>query len=369
LAHEELYEYTLKQTEKSDFDVFLVDVLWLREFAAKGLLADLTPHTREDFMDVIDIQPEFFDDFACYNSSVYAIPYQYSNQLLYYRKDLFDNMKNRRMFYEQYKVELKCPRTWAEYNAVARFFTREFNPESETLYGTTLGGRYSSAALCEFLPRLWAYGADVFDRHGRVAIDSPDAVKALNNYCESFRYASPGSSNHWWHEQVSEFASGDVAMMILYSSYVSPLVDASVSKVVGKVAFASIPGAKPVLGGWSFAINRRSKSQSAALQFIKWACSRDLAIPSTLLGNLSACRSIYNNAEVKSIYPWIAKSLEIYPDSMRRALPKEKAAVGIKRYEEIIAEAVHESILGNIAPAGAIKKAAEGLTALLNGGN
>jgi ABC-type glycerol-3-phosphate transport system substrate-binding protein len=363
--HEELYTHIKNKYPTEKWDAFAVDLLWLREFAAKGLLADLTDDVDESFKETIDIQPELFDDLARYNSRVYAIPYQYCNQLLFYRRDLFENVKYRRMFYDQYKTELRCPQTWTEFNAVARFFTREFNPESPVIWGTTLGARFSSAAVCEILPRIWAYGADVFDHHGRITIDGPNAVKALANYSESFRYASPHSPEFWWYEQVSEFAQGNTAMMMLYSSYVAPVIDRSLSSIVGKVAFDSVPGANPVLGGWSFAINPKCKKKNAALQFVKWTCSSELAIPSTLLGNCSACRKVYNNIEIKSLYPWIGKSLEIFPTSRRRILPKGKDTVSMKRYEEIIAFAVRSSILDNILPADALKTAAQELTALL----
>ena len=363
--HESLYDFITKEAHSERYDVFSVDILWLKEFAANGLLYELTPIADDAFMESINTQPDLFDDFARFNGHIYAIPHMYCNQLLFYRKDLFENYSCRRRFYEQYKTELKAPHTWAEFNAIARFFTQEYNPHSETEYGTTLGGRYSSAALCEYLTRFYAYGAEVFDHRGRVTLCSPAAIKALQNYCESFLYASPGSPNHWWHEQVSEFAEGKAAMMMMYSSYVSPLMDRNTSHVVGKTSFCAIPGGRPVLGGWSFGINARSKKKEASSAFIQWVSGKDLAIPLTLLGNFSASKTVFESNDIKTIYPWIPKSLEIYPNSVRRSLPKDKAGLSIKRYEQIIAGAVHDSIIGKALPADALKTAAAELTALL----
>lgn len=363
--HEQLYDILYDRAKYSDADVFSVDLLWLREMASRGILANLTSKIDDTFLSALDIQPELFDDFARYNGYVYGIPYQYCNQLLFYRKDLFENVKYRRMFYEQHKAELKCPSSWSEFNAVARFFTRSCNPESPTIYGTTLGGRFSSAALCEYLPRMWAYGAEVFDHHGRVTLDSSNAVKALNNYCESFRYASPNSPNNWWHEQVEEFARGDTAMMIMYSSYVSRIVDRSLSNIVGKVGYSAIPGGCPTLGGWSLCINQNSRNFDAALEFIKWACGKDLAIPLMLLGSLSACKTIYTNNEIRAIYPWVQKSLEIFPSSRRRSLPKNGKHISIKEYEEIIARAVHNCVVSEDTPEEALHNATQQLTRLM----
>ncbi|NJN95064.1 MAG: extracellular solute-binding protein [Anaerolineales bacterium] len=365
LPHEELYALIKAKATSPDYDVFCIDILWLREFAANCLLHNFSEHSNAELPILTDIQPEFIDDFALYNGQIYAVPFMYCNQLLFYRKDLFENFKYRRMFFEQYKTELKPPKTWLEFNAVARFFTRAYNPESETEFGTTLGCRFSSAALCEFLPRLYAYDADVFDYNDRVVLDSPNAIKALLNYCESFRYASPGSPDHWWHEQVAEFASGKTAMMVLYSAYVSPLVDRSVSCVVGKIGFDSIPGGSPILGGWSFAINKASLHKIAALEFINWSCGQELSIPLTLLGNVSACKNIYTSNEIKSLYPWITKSLDVFPTSQRRELPDANTKLSIKTFEEIIARAVHDSVVGLIEPATAIGEAANKLSIML----
>nr|WP_325215129.1 extracellular solute-binding protein [uncultured Oscillibacter sp.] len=360
--HEQLYDILYDRAKKTDVDVFSVDLLWLREMAGRGILANMTSKIDDTFLSALNIQPELFDDFSRYNGYVYGIPYQYCNQLLFYRKDVFENLKNRRMFYEQYKAELKCPTSWSEFNAVARFFTRSCNPESPTRYGTTLGSRFSSAALCEYLPRMWAYGAEVFDHHGRVTLDSPNAVKALNNYCESFRYASPDSADNWWHEQVEEFACGDTAMMIMYSSYVSRIVDRSLSNIVGKVGYSAIPGGCSTLGGWSLCINQNSQNFDAALEFIKWACGKDLAIPLMLLGSLSACKTIYTSNEIRAIYPWVQKSLEIFPSSKRRGLPKNEKQISVKEYEEIIARAVHSCVISEDTPEEALHKAAQQLT-------
>lgn len=366
--HEELYGVMKAETTSPDHDVLCVDTLWLRELAATGLLDVLGEEPGVESELLADIQPELVDDFALYEGRLFAIPFMYCNQLLFYRKDLFESSKYRRLFWERYRTELRPPKTWTEFNAVAQFFTRGFNPESETEFGTTLGCRFSSAALCEFLPRLSGHEGEVFDDNGRVALDSPNAIRALRNYCESFRYASPGSPDHWWHEQVAEFASGKAAMMILYSAYASPLVDRSLSSVVGKVGFDSIPGGRPVLGGWSFAINRAGMHKAAAVEFIKWSCGRELSIPLTLLGSVSACTGVYASSEIKSLYPWIAKSLEVFPASQRRRLPDVNVLASIKTFEEIVARAVHDSVIGLAEPAAAIPAAANGLSALVHGG-
>ena len=37
-------------------------------------------------------------------------------------------------------MPLRPPKTWKEFNGIAQFFTKEFNPYSPTLYGTSVIG-------------------------------------------------------------------------------------------------------------------------------------------------------------------------------------------------------------------------------------
>jgi len=359
LDYKNIYEAIKKESLTGSYDVFEVDIPWIPEFADKGLLMNLSEYIRNDPESIEKMIPGILDDFSKYEKNFYALPYWYCSQLLFYRKDLFDSIKYRRMFYEEYKTELRPPKTWVEFNAVAKFFTKQYNPESEVLYGTTLGGKFSSGAVCEFLPRMWAFGGKSFNEEGDVVLCSKETIRALTNYCESFKYASPTSPEHWWGEQVEEFYEGKAAMMMLFSAHATDITDRSKSRVVGNIGFDVIPGRKPLLGGWSLGINNLSSRKEEAYKFIKWACCGRLAIPSTILGGFTPCVEIYRNAELLSTCPWLPKSLEIFDSCSKRSMPKSKcgSVLSERSYEEILGGAVHKSITNLVQPEEAIKEA------------
>ena len=58
------------------------------------------------------------------------------------------------------------------------------------------------------------------------------------------------------------------------------------------------------------------------------------------------------------IYPWVRKSLEIFPSCRRRELPAGKEGTGIQRLEQTVAKAVHDTILGRSKAEAALKEAA-----------
>ncbi|MFR8799757.1 MAG: hypothetical protein ACLVGQ_11880 [Blautia massiliensis (ex Durand et al. 2017)] len=51
-------------------------------------------------------------------------------QLLFYRKDLFENRELQTEYQKRSLISLRAPRTWKEFNDVAAFFTRKENPAS-----------------------------------------------------------------------------------------------------------------------------------------------------------------------------------------------------------------------------------------------
>ena len=59
-----------------------------------------------------------------------AIPYKPDVELLFYRKDLFEDESLKTAYQEKYQTELKVPETNEEMMQVAEFFTKSINPES-----------------------------------------------------------------------------------------------------------------------------------------------------------------------------------------------------------------------------------------------
>lgn len=346
LPYEKLYANICNEQLRAQYDLFTLDAIWLQEFVSKGYLADITGRINEEFRENVDISEPLWKNFSRVDDRYYTVPYHYCNQLIFYRRDLFEDPINKRMFFEQYHTELRCPRTWLEYNAVARFFTRKYNTSSQTVYGTTLGGDYPNAAAYDFLPRFWAYGGELFDKNGVPAVNSKNALKALENYRESYQYASPDSSSNWLYGQVEEFVSGQAAMMILSSAYASGISDSSLSTVSGKVNFDQIPGGKPIHWIWAFAVNSDCPHQEAAFSFIRWICDKTLAVPTTLLGNISACAGIITNAELYTRYPWISKSLSIEPESFLKYLPNSKSIISPHHIIDTIAQQIHQYVGG-----------------------
>lgn len=129
---QESYQVTSKAlkssiVKKSVPDVVLLEDSNMYEMANKGVLKDLKVYIdvrenfRDDFVDIFYEQNEI-------GEHVYALPIYGTTQVLYYRKDLF----------EQYNIDLELLETWEGLREAASILTKRDNNGKTIIYGFEL---------------------------------------------------------------------------------------------------------------------------------------------------------------------------------------------------------------------------------------
>ncbi len=349
-----------------DADVFVVDVPWVNELVNSGHLEKLGDHINDISLIRDFINQEIFNSYSVYDGEVWTLPFSFTTQLLFYRKDMFENPKNKRMYYEWYKEELQVPRTWAEYNRTARFFTRKFNSDSATEYGTTLGGKMPTGAVSEFLPRLWSQGTELLDSQS-LQVNKAQTLEALQNYIECYLYAHPDSPKRWWDDEALDFASGGSAMMVEFSDQVTILRDRNISKVDGKVGFDLIPGGVSLFGGWAIAMSSASCCKEQACEFIKWTISKELALPNAVLGRIVPYNYIRENSELLTYNPWHEAVFEAFHNTKKRPeLILDKGIyISENEIEKIVGRAIGKTIVKQYTPEQAVGEIANSIDQLI----
>lgn len=352
----EIYDSVKADRENREYDVYSMDVPWMSEIVESGMLENLDTFVEENRGTFMQYTQDIRKAFSVVNGSVYAMPYVFTVQLLYYRKDLFEKIKNQRLYYEWYKEELKVPETWEDFNKVARLFTREYNGDSETKYGITLGGTAFNGSVCEYLPRLWSLGGDLFENQGSEQwYETMQA--ALENYVEGFRYANPLAKNWWWDEQATEFMNGNAAMMMLFADHTSALSEKKHSRISGKYEVVSLPGKSSVLGGWSLGIRKDSECKPEAMEFLKWIGEQDLLEEYVLQGRVPPRFDPVSRQMISSLYNWYNTAVDAFSDVKARQVPDSWKAKHISEItlEQIVGKNVHEAVIGKVSPEQAIQ--------------
>ena len=133
---------------------------------------------------------------------------------------------------------------------------------------------------------VFSYGGGILDLDGNVAMDSPEAVEAVDMYARTLREGGPiGVANYHWLESLSDFLQGATAFGCDSSNFATDISNPEKSMVADVATFAAFPKSpsgfsKPNMWHWLTGINRFSENKKAAWLFLMWATSK----PTNMLG-------------------------------------------------------------------------------------
>ena len=198
----------------------------------------------------------------------YGLPFMGETTIQTYRKDLYD------------AKGLKPAETFDEIIANAKAL---HNPGSR-MWGFCLRGMPGAGQNMYIYPSIFrAYGASWFDASGKIRVNSPEALAALEWYVSTNNTYGPQAAQNWnWPDIADAFSQGTLASYIDGSSAAPVLTNPERSKVIGKIGYARWPkgpSGKRVgsIWNWALPINAAlpEKARHATWLFIQWACSEE----------------------------------------------------------------------------------------------
>lgn len=355
LAYNEIYDSVTVSENASKYDIFRLDVTWLSWFADKLLLPleEIDPDINKIFSEYL---PDLRDKYSYIRGKYFALPFTPSVQLLFYRKDLFENSAIRRLYNEKFKSELKVPSSFIEYNRIASFFTEGSGFDTGVNHGANLTLGNEGVISTEFLTRLFSLRNNLYNKNGKIIVNDGYGQEALRSLIELKRY-SPAKHANWWTSLAKEFAEGDVAMMINYTNYASEILGVR-SKIADKIGFALVPGGNPIYGGGVLGVSRNSKNPEDALAFIKWITREPVASGMATLGSVSPCVKTYNNYEIINTFPWLELSKDCFELSRTMRLPEYQTnPFDEKRFLSILGKLIGSVLAGDSKVEDALNKA------------
>jgi trehalose/maltose transport system substrate-binding protein len=318
-----------------DIDVFQIDVVWPGILA--GHLVDLAPYAGE-------AAREHFAAIVANNTvrgRLVAMPWYADVGVLYYRTDLL------RRYGEP------VPQTWTELTATARRIQdAERATGNPRMWGFVWQGRAYEGLTCNALEWIASHdGGTVVDAQGRVTIDNPRAVAAVQQAAGWIDRITPrGALNYTEEEARGVFQSGAAVFMRNWP-YAYALGNAQNSPVRGRIGMAPLPKGGPdgrhagTLGGWQLAVSRYSQHSDAAiglvLQLTSTAEQKRRAIAAAYNPTIPA---LYQDPEVLAAQPFLA---ELAP-MIAQAVPRPARGVGA-RYNQVSAKfwsAIHAALAG-----------------------
>ncbi|NQX12116.1 sugar ABC transporter substrate-binding protein [Microbacteriaceae bacterium VKM Ac-2855] len=262
------------------FDVAALDAIWLPAFA--GAVTPLDDLYTDDVK--ADLFPALVSE-ANVDGSYVGLPAWTNSEILYYRKDLFEDPAQQAAFKTQYGYDLVPPTTWQQYSDAAAFFTQDTNGDgTPDIYGTDVKG----AVETEWLATLSQTGEQtmVTDTDGGVSLGDADSKKALDFYTSLLPYAPPGAAQLDWAGAQNLFNQGQTAMMRFWAhAYRQIPADAAVAGNVGVAPMiGGDAGPAGLPGAWYLSIAKASQKQDTAMEFLKFAYDNNELSADTSLG-------------------------------------------------------------------------------------
>ena len=334
--------------DKIPYDLLRIDSARLADLGRSILLPLEEASITKDMQNwaPFDNYPEnyyYSDNVLC------ALPFDPSVQVFFYRSDLFSDAVLRRLYYEKFHEPLNVPETIEAYLKTAEFFTRSFNPDSPTEYGTTITCGSPILAFCDFMPYFMALGGEICGKDGLVKIDTREMREAMALY-KKMKGFTKCESNVWWSDSIRQFAEGLTATAHAFSNYATYVINSKISNVTGKTSVALMPGKNPLLGGGVLGICKYSKKLDASRQFLNWFYTRDVAQAIVRLGGSSPLKEAYNSYENFSIFSWLPVEKESFSIGKRGISQILSPDFSNYRFEEALGTALLKLLDYSMSP-------------------
>jgi multiple sugar transport system substrate-binding protein len=305
-------EYVNKLVSRdTSIDIFALDVIWIAEFASAGWLAPLgDSFLREEIGKLLSSSV----DGAYYRGQLVALPWYADMGMLFYRKDLLD------------EISVDAPKTWGELEEQGKLL----QDTGKVKYGYLFQGNKYEGLTLNYLEFLWSNGGELIDSGGRIALNSEASVEALSFMQRLLERGIAPQSVLQFKESQSRnlFLEGQSAFLrsgpIVWG--LSKLED---SPVKGKIGIAPLPvgpngdfnGAIASVGGSSIGINAYidGPRKAAAIRFLKFLISPE-AQKSIAIDHyrMPVDKKIYEDPDVLRFNPYYKEIVEIFERARSR---------------------------------------------------
>ncbi|WIV88331.1 extracellular solute-binding protein [Proteus appendicitidis] len=341
--YDEVYQILSQLHLHPYYDLLRIDMACFPWFAERILQPlDKIGHGLTDLLNNFSLPTQ--QKFSLVNNVAYAMPFDASAQLLFYRKDLFEDPILKRMYYEKTGNELTVPTTFEEYDNVTQFFTEQYEEGQLSRpmgASTTLGS--AGLIATEYLLRYYAKGGCLIGSHNIPRLEMPLAGEILEEYLKQLSITE-NIHNKWWSESVRLFEQGHLAMLIAYMNLFN---DVAHSNILPKTGFAPVPGSIPQLGGGVLGVSRYSQKSQYAEQFYRWLYSPMVMDHLILLGGNSNHQNFSHNQEISHRYPWMTLAYQEINKGIRESSVPNGKLFNLRQAEIIIGQGI-TNVVNNI---------------------
>jgi multiple sugar transport system substrate-binding protein len=300
-------------------DLLIGDSQWIGGAAENEWYVKLN-----DFFDAEGISMDDFAPATVYAYSTWpkgtpnywALPAMGDANGWFYRKDWFTDPEIMAAYKDATGQDLREPQSQLELLQIAQFFQgREI--DGKTVYGASIfTERGSEGITMGATGAMYAWGfkyentPGAYDMEG--AVNSPEAVEALEFYKTLYQTATPpGYDNAYMEQSLDAFKSGQVAMAMNWFAFFPGLyADPNVGG--DKIDFfVNPPQNQPAstLGGQGISVVANTDNMEGALAYIKWFADPEVQKKWWASGGYSCHNAVLQDPGFKDSTPFAADFL------------------------------------------------------------
>ena len=344
------------KAQKTDPDVFLMDVVWVAQFAASGWLMPLTDHLGEKDQHVDIFFESIIRGVDTYQGDIVALPVYNDCGLLYYREDLLK------------KYNFKPPVTWSELVKSAVAIQKSERKTKPQFYGYVWQGAQYEGLICNYVEFVTSYGGSLVDTLGDLRLtsdESKSAVSLMRAMIHEYRISPPNTFTEMKEEEVRLFFENGYALYernwpyawALHKRKDSPIKDQMVVTLLPKTEAGSHAAA---LGGWHIGISRFSDMKKEAERLLDYILSYETQKRLALeLGWNPGRRDIYEDETVNEKIPHI----QVLKRAFENAAPRPSLPY-YTQVSQIMQKHLNAVLAGKTEASSALGKAQEEISNL-----
>ena len=337
-------------TPQPTYDLIIVDNPWMYDFASGGFLEPL---------DDLIAATEGYDyndyaaplrDIATVDGKVYGIPFYNYGLGLIYRKDLYQ------------AAGLQPPTTLDELVSAAT----TLNTAGRA--GLAMQPQKGYKIFEEWGNYLFAAGGSIQNADNTVALDSPEARRALQTYMDLYTSVAPANSLNWAFDEALRAVGSDQAAQMISYNWMLPTLNkpgGPGGDLAGQYALAPVPGGKAILGAWYWSIPSNSTQKDAAWAFTSWLTSKAQDTARVIAGGAPVRASVMTDPNV-----WAKGFGQDYYETAAKILANSAPLADGPNAEEsinVVGDALNAAVAGQLSVDEAITQAAKNMQAVLDG--
>ena len=213
-----------------------------------------------------------------------------------YRKDMFEDPKNKAAFQAKFGYPLDVPRDQQALLDIAQFFHDPQNGK----YGIAIYGDNGYDSLAMFAEGcIWSFGGALGDyKTYKVEgiLNSQASVDGIEFYKKLFKYTPPGFGDAFFIKSNDAFTAGIVPMACNFFAFFPGLANPKTSPYANVTGYFANPPQKghdgkkrqfAILGGMASSVVSYSKKQDLALKWLEWFIRPEVQLKWAKMGGYS----------------------------------------------------------------------------------